>query len=58
MLVLTRKTSERILIGKDIVIEVVECGRFKVKIGIEAPRDVEILREELTKKPDDGKKKP
>lgn len=47
MLVLTRKRSEKIRIGDDIVIKVIKAGRNTVKIGIEAPNDVRVLREEL-----------
>ena len=48
MLILTRKPGERLILGNgDIVIEVTEIRGGKVKIGIEAPRDVPILRSEL-----------
>ena len=47
MLVLTRKQNEEIQIGHDIVIKVISTGRGKVKIGIEAPADVRVLRGEL-----------
>lgn len=47
MLVLSRKAGERILIGDDVVISVVRIGPNTVKIGIEAPRDMNIVREEL-----------
>ncbi|MCF6200987.1 MAG: carbon storage regulator CsrA [Hydrogenimonas sp.] len=47
MLVLTRKKDEAIRIGEDIVIKIVSCDRHGVRIGIEAPSDVTILREEL-----------
>lgn len=47
MLVLTRKRSEKIRIGDNIVIKVIKAGRNTVKIGIEAPSDVRVLREEL-----------
>ena len=47
MLVLTRQTNERILIGEDIVIEVREVRGNQVRIGIEAPKDVPVVREEL-----------
>ena len=47
MLVLTRQTNERLLIGEDIVIEVREVRGNQVKIGIEAPPEVKVLREEL-----------
>jgi carbon storage regulator len=47
MLVLSRKTSERILIGDDIAITIVRIGPNSVRIGIEAPKGMNILREEL-----------
>ncbi len=47
MLVLTRKETQTILIGDDIVIRIVSAGASSVKIGIEAPRDIRILRGEL-----------
>jgi carbon storage regulator len=47
MLVLSRKTSERILIGDEIAITIVRIGPNSVRIGIEAPRDMNIVREEL-----------
>lgn len=47
MLVLTRKLGEKILIGKDIWITVVDIDRGRVRIGIQAPRDVPVFREEL-----------
>lgn len=47
MLVLTRKTQERIVIGEDIVLTIVRVQGQSVRIGIEAPRDVHIRRGEL-----------
>ncbi|QAT50703.1 carbon storage regulator [Caproiciproducens sp. NJN-50] len=47
MLVITRKTSESILIGDEIEITVTEIGAERVKIGINAPKGVPILRKEL-----------
>ena len=47
MLVLSRKTSERILIGDDIAITIVRIGPNSVRIGIEAPKTINIVREEL-----------
>ena len=47
MLVLTRKRSEMIRIGDDIVIKVIKSSRSCVKIGIEAPSNVRVLRAEL-----------
>jgi carbon storage regulator len=49
MLVLTRKAGERILIGDDIVITVVRTGRDAIRIGVDAPRAVSVIREELQK---------
>ena len=47
MLVLGRKQNERIHIGDDIIITVLEVRGQTVKIGIEAPREVRVLRGEL-----------
>lgn len=47
MLVLDRKLGERILIGDDIVIQVVKIKGNSVRIGVSAPADTLILREEL-----------
>ena len=47
MLVLTRKKSETIHIGDNIVIKVLRTGHGTVKLGIDAPADVRILRAEL-----------
>lgn len=48
MLVLSRKTGEKVVIGSDIVISVVEVRGNRVRLGIEAPADVRVLRGELT----------
>ena len=47
MLVLTRKVGEKILVGDDVVVSVVEVGRGSVRLGVEAPRTVSILRYEV-----------
>lgn len=47
MLVLSRKKSEKIMIGKDIVLTVVEIKGNVVRLGIEAPAETKIFREEL-----------
>lgn len=47
MLVLTRRVNERILIGDNITVTVLEVRGDQVRIGIDAPREVEVLREEL-----------
>lgn len=47
MLVLSRKLGEKIFIGENICITVVDIDRGKIRLGIEAPRDVPIYRQEL-----------
>ena len=47
MLVLTRKTNESLVIGENISVTVLAIEGEKVKIGIDAPRDISILRSEL-----------
>lgn len=47
MLVLGRKIGERILLGDDVVITVVKVAGNKVRLGIDAPESVKILREEI-----------
>ncbi|HBH53609.1 MAG TPA: carbon storage regulator [Planctomycetaceae bacterium] len=47
MLVLSRKSGERILIGEDIKITIVRIGPNSVRIGVDAPGQFSIVREEL-----------
>jgi len=47
MLVLARKLDESIVIGDDIVIKVISVDKGVVKLGIDAPREVSIIRSEL-----------
>lgn len=47
MLVLTRRTGESIVIGNDIVVTVLEVRHDQVRIGIDAPRTVQVHREEV-----------
>lgn len=49
MLVISRKNGEEVNIGEDIVLKIIDIDKNQVKIGIEAPRDVSILRAELIK---------
>jgi carbon storage regulator len=51
MLILTRKAGESLRIGDDVHIVVVRISSRRVKLGIEAPANVEVLRGELEKKP-------
>lgn len=57
MLVLSRRLGEKIIINGDIVVTVVDIDRGKIRLGIEAPRDVPIFRKELLKN-DSGTKPP
>jgi carbon storage regulator len=47
MLVLTRKSGQKIRIGDDIVVTVVETCGSTVRLSIEAPRHIPIMRSEL-----------
>ena len=47
MLVLSRKETERIRLGDSIIVTVVRVAGDKVRLGIEAPPDVLVLRDEL-----------
>jgi carbon storage regulator len=47
MLILRRKAGETIRIGDEIAIEVLEVSASQVKLGIRAPREVPVLREEI-----------
>ena len=47
MMMLTRKIGEKIMIGDDVVITVVDISHGKARLGFEAPRSVNILRGEL-----------
>jgi carbon storage regulator len=47
MLVLSRRESERIRVGDSIVVTVVRVAGDRVRLGIEAPSDVLVLRDEL-----------
>jgi carbon storage regulator len=49
MLVLSRKKGESIQIGNDILLTVVEIRGDKVRLGIQAPRDVTVHREEVVR---------
>jgi len=52
MLVLSRKESERLIIGEKIVVTIVRIAGGSVRIGIEAPSDVQIQREEVRRRDD------
>jgi carbon storage regulator len=56
MLVLTRKVNESIRIGDDIIINILQMQCGKVRVGITAPSEIKIHREELYKRIADGVK--
>lgn len=47
MLVITRKAGEGLVISDDIKITVTDVGKDRVKIGIDAPKEIRVVREEL-----------
>jgi carbon storage regulator len=47
VLIITRRAGERIMVGDDIAIEVMEIVGNSVRIGIRAPRSVPVYREEI-----------
>lgn len=52
MLVLSRKASEEIRIGDDIVIKVLSINGNRVRLGIKAPQDIPVLRGEVARHDD------
>lgn len=54
MLVLARKLDESIVIGDDITVKVISIDKGVVKLGIEAPSDVTIIRNELLEQVEDA----
>ena len=48
MLILRRNVNEQILIGDNILITITDAGQGWAKVGIEAPRDIPVLRSELS----------
>lgn len=47
MLILTRRISETVMIGDDVTITILGVNGNQVRVGIDAPRDVEVHREEI-----------
>lgn len=54
MLVLTRRQNESLLIGDNVMIKIISCNGDKVRIAVEAPLSVRVLRSELAEKVTDG----
>ncbi len=49
MLVLSRKRDEKVMIGDDVIITVIEIRGDKVRLGFDAPKEVPVHREEVFK---------
>lgn len=47
MLILSRKVNEKIMIGEDISVTIIEIRGDQVKIGVEAPKSVKVFRQEV-----------
>jgi carbon storage regulator len=47
MLIITRKPGEKIMLGDDIAVEVIEVSGSSVRLGIAAPRELPVYREEI-----------
>jgi carbon storage regulator len=47
VLIITRKPGERIMLGDDVIVEVIEVTGSSVRVGIEAPRELPVYREEI-----------
>jgi len=54
MLILTRKKDETMTVGHEVRVQVLGVSGNQVKIGIDAPREVSIMRDELLGSPKDG----
>ncbi|TXH12738.1 MAG: carbon storage regulator [Hyphomicrobiaceae bacterium] len=54
MLVLSRKVGEKIQLGEEITLTIVRIGPNTVKIGIDAPKDLNIVRTELIQSGDES----
>lgn len=50
MLILTRRVGESLMIGNDVTVTVLANKGNQIRIGIEAPKDVEVHREEIFKR--------
>ena len=47
MLIITRRPGEKVMIGDDVVVEVLEVSGQSVRIGIAAPKSIPVYREEI-----------
>lgn len=56
MLVLSRKPSEKVMIGKDITVTILSINGRSVRIGFDAPGDIEVDREEIFNRKENDKR--
>lgn len=54
MLVLTRRISERVMIGENIIVEILSIKGNQVRLGFTAPADIAVHREEIKKRIEQG----
>ena len=47
MLIITRRAGEKVMIGDDVVVEIMEIVGNQVRLGIQAPQSVRVYREEI-----------
>ena len=47
MLIITRRPGEKVMVGDDVVVHILEVVGHSVRVGIEAPRSVPVYREEI-----------
>lgn len=58
MLVLSRKPGESVSIGGDVVVTVIEVSKGKIRLGVEAPKTVQISRDDIKTKHEKGSESP
>lgn len=56
MLILTRRVGETIFLGDDVTVKVLAADNRQARLGIDAPKDIEVHREEIYKLIQAGKK--
>ena len=57
MLIITRKPGEAVYIGKDIAVTVLDVNGKQIRIGIDAPMDVPIKRDNIKSRPANGNRR-
>lgn len=57
MLVISRRIDEKFIIGSNIVVTIIKCKGNQVQVGIDAPRELQVIREELLTRPDRPRRK-